>query len=151
MSLLRRRRRQNRIAQQAIPATRETRISLEPFELSPVRGLRINKEIDRSLRVLRRAEQKRLRKLRWTINPLNRANLKTNRVVKNVAKFNQSQEHSKATIDWKTGDITVDLPANHKICRQRQERREVLFAKGGTGSGQKPRRKDNNIKIRCEK
>lgn len=136
---------------QTIPETRETRISLEPFELSSVRGFRINREINRNLRVLRNSEQKRLRKLKWTLNPFNRAVLKTNRLAKNVARFNINQEHAFANIDWSTGKITVDLPADHKICKERQARREIIFAidKAGKG-GQKPRRKDNNIELRCK-
>lgn len=50
------------------------------------------------------------------------------------------------------GTVKVDLPPEHPICINREKRREVMFATGKTGkSGQKPRRDNNDIKVRCEK
>lgn len=147
------------MAQQAVPETREMRFSLEPFPSlvsakDTVRGSRITYDVNRNLRILRRAEQKRLRRLRRSWNPFLNVELKTNRQLKNVSVFNKrvEQHGAKATMDFKTHQITVDLPAEHKICKERQARREIMFAtdKAGQG-GQKPRRKDSNIELRCEK
>lgn len=50
------------------------------------------------------------------------------------------------------GTVRVDLPPEHPICRKREERRELMFATGKAGKGgQRPRRDNNDIKVRCEK
>lgn len=66
------------------------------------------------------------------------------------ARVSREKRKSLNTIQL-NGKIRVDLPPEHPICIARHERREVLFAlgKGGKG-GQRPRRKDNNIKVRCK-
>lgn len=79
--------------------------------------------------------------------------LKTNRQINNVAKFNElnAANGTKATLDPVSHKIVVDLPPEHKICRERQARREIMFAQDKAGKGgQKPRRKDNNIELRCK-
>lgn len=157
MSLLRRKRRQNRLRQQLSPATRETRLSLEP-SFPEVRGLRTNYVLNRNLRVSPKQERKRLRTLIEL--PHNPARIDFNRDVRQLMAIHQynkiRQKQSKFAVKplqtiQLDKTIRVDLPPEHPICIERERRREVMFAKDKAGSsGQKPRREDNNIKLRCK-
>lgn len=45
----------------------------------------------------------------------------------------------------------VDLPPEHPICVQREQRKEILFAKGKAGKGGQKPRKIPDVIIRCER
>lgn len=156
------------MAQQAIPATRESRNSLESFsfpEIPEIRGLR-TKPFERIFRLSPQRERKKMRNIIEL--PYNPARLDLNREVKQaLAIQGHKQLGLKGYNDIRKAQfknavkplytirpdmsIKVDLPPEHPICIQREQRRELLFAfnKAGKG-GQRPRRLDNNITLRCK-
>lgn len=157
MSLLRRKRRQNRLRPELSPATRETRFSLAP--VSPVRGLRFEYNENRGLRLSAQRERKRPRTIIEL--PDNPARIDFNRDVRQAVviheynKIRQAQsKNARKPLYMIQPDrtIKVDLPPEHPICIRREERRAVMFAQGKAGKGgQRPRRDNNDIKVRCEK
>lgn len=149
MSILRRKRLQNRMELKTIPATRESRYSLESV---PVRGLR--NIFGRKL-----AEQ---RKRNRTIieQPYEiRPDISLNRDIRqlkfiheqNKIRLRVSREHRKPlSVIQLNGKIRVDLPPEHPICIRRKERRAMMFVSGKAGrSGQRPRQQEQ-IKLRCK-
>lgn len=152
MSLLRRKRRQNRLNKTISPATRETRFSLE--SVSSVRGLRNQ----RSLKLGQQREDKRLHTI--IESPFNPFTLDFNREVKQAEAIHKYDERrlkdSKFAFKPLTsikldGTVVADLPPEHPICIQRKVRREMLFALGKVGKGgQRQRRVNNNIQLRCK-
>lgn len=162
MSRLSRLRRRIRLEKQSL-ATRERSLSLE------FRGLRFSNLGLSHLRERKRFEKRinffeKPDKVEQVIDRYNRNNkldiLGLARDVRNLqdireqdklrARFSRETRKPLNTIQL-NGKIRVDLPPEHPICIARHERREVLFAQGKTGKGgQRPRRKDNNIKIRCK-
>lgn len=168
MSLLRRKRRQNRLNEQLSPATRDARTSLEfEFpEFPTTRGLRTYRMFPGLRHLLQRKtkspdvivgnspkiterELKRFeRNVLYDEYRKRYLDVMSNKLSPRVYRKPLNQISLKNYVD-KT--VTVDLPPEHPICRQREERREILFATGKTGKGgQKPRQQDNNIKLRCK-
>ena len=150
MSRLRRIRRKNRVNTLMTPATRELRYSLDT---SQVRGLRL---LNRNLKLGRNREDKRLR----IELPNNELRLDFNRDIKHLkfihdynkvrSQYSRQAVKPVATIQPDMS-VKVDLPPEHPICVKRQERRELLFATGRAGKGgQRPRRQNNDIKLRCK-
>ncbi len=150
MSRLRRIRRKNRVNTLMTPATRELRHSLDT---SQVRGLRL---LNRNLKLGRNREDKRLR----IELPNNELRLDFNRDIKHLkfihdynkvrSQYSRQAVKPVATIQPDMS-VKVDLPPEHPICVKRQERRELLFATGRAGKGgQRPRRQNNDIKLRCK-
>lgn len=164
MSRLSRLRRRNRLERQSL-ATREPSGSLG------LRGLRFS-----NLRLSHLRERKRFEKITnffpdpkedfvdTLVNRYNRNNnldiLGLARDVKNTQdvleqrkiRARVSREKRKPlNVIQLNGKVRVDLPPEHPICVARHERREVLFALGKSGKGgQRPRRNDNNITLRCK-
>lgn len=152
MSRLRRIRRKNRVTALMTPATREVRPSLVN---SQVRGLRL---FSRNLKLGRNREDKRLRIVVPDKN--NELRLDLNRDIKHLkfihdynkvrSQYSKQAVKPVATIQPDMS-VKVDLPPEHPICVKRQERRELLFATGRAGKGgQRPRRQNNDIKLRCK-
>lgn len=160
MSRLSRLRRRNRLERQSL-ATREPSGSLG------LRGLRFS-----NLRLSHLRERKRFEKLNVyeNIDPLSRYNRENKvnnldilglaRDVKNTQDVLEQQKirarvsrekRKPLNVIQLNGKVRVDLPPEHPICVARHERREVLFALGKSGKGgQRPRRNDNNITLRCK-
>lgn len=155
MSLLHRKRRQNRLERLASPATRKATTFLD-FQS---RGLRTEIHSIRNLRLSPQRERKRFRTIIEL--PYNPARLDFNREVKQAQAIHEYDKRRVQDYNSKTmkplstikldGSIKVDLPPEHPICVQRKVRRELLFAtdKAGKG-GQRMRREDNNIQLRCK-
>lgn len=153
MSRLRRIRRKNRVTALLTPATREVRPSLDN---SQVRGLRLLHR--RNLKLDRNREVKRLHIV--IPDKKNELRLDLNRDIRHMkfihdykkvrSQYSKQAVKPIATIQPDMS-VKVDLPPEHPICVQRQERRELLFATGRAGKGgQRPRRKNNDIKLRCK-
>ena len=159
MSLLRRKRRQNRLRQELSPATRTTRFVLVPQVRE--RGLR---NILTGRRLVRFGEHKRpdlivgdfKKPTDYEIRRFER-----NKIIDEYRRRYQQvmSNQLKPRIVRKPiynlqmdGTVKVDLPPEHPICIKREERRMILFATGKAGKGgQQPRQNNNDIKIRCEK
>ena len=151
MSLLRRKRRQNRLEIITKPATRETRFSLESV---PVRGLR-------NIFGRKFAEQRKSNRPTPLDNLLNRRTLRLdiNRDVRQIQELNRynairartAREFRKplSTI-MLDGTIRVDLPPEHPLCVARQVRRAVIFATDKAGKGGQRPREQEQIKLRCK-
>ena len=151
MSLLRRKRRQNRLLSQYNPATREARSSLES---SQVRGLR--NFIGR--KVFNQREKKRpIAVINLPLDPLGpefERELRQARDVLQQTKIRQrvgKETRKPLETILLNREIRVDLPPEHPICVQREIRREVMFATRRAGKGgQRPRARNNNITLRCK-
>lgn len=145
MSLLRRKRRQNRNYAIEFPATRNARSFLVPRE----RGLR--KPLANTLLRLRNIEPKSNVE---TIQPAERLRLNTRKQrLRSVNRANQlvADTHKTGLISiGDYGKIQVDLPSNHPVCVKRRERREIIFAKNKAGKGGQKKPKKPELTIRCE-
>lgn len=149
MSVIRRKRLQNRMELKTIPATRESRYSLESV---PVRGLR--NIFGRKLAEQRKRNRTIIEEP-YEIRPdisLNR-DIRQLKFIHEQNKIRQrvSRDHRKPlSVIQLNGKIRVDLPPEHPICIRREERRAMMFASGKAGrSGQRPRQQEQ-IKLRCK-
>lgn len=152
MSLLRRKRRQNRMELRTIPATREARSSLETTTAQGWRNI-----FGRKL-----AEQRKSNRL----EPISVLEIRHERVgprfdreVKQAADFFRTQRiKERVSREFRkplqtiqlNGKIKIDLPPEHPICVQREIRREMMFALGQAGKGGQKPRKQENITLRCK-
>lgn len=153
MSLRRRKRRQNRLDINPHLATRLARPNL-----GRVLGLGLPVQRLRSLKLFDPRHEERPR---IVIEPSrNELRLSDNRDVRQLvrlhdydkirAKTSREKRKPLTTIQL-DGNIRVDLPPDHPICVARSQRKEILFAENKAGKGgQRPRRQNNNIKLRCK-
>lgn len=151
MSFLRRKRIQNHAESITASAIREVRPSLGAEQLRDLR----NRAIVRKF-VEQRKNNRTIIEDPYEIRP----ELSLNRDIRQVQMIHEdnkvrsrvSVEHRKPlSIIQLNGQVRVDLPPEHPICRERSERRAMMFATGKAGKGgQRPRRDTNNIKLRCK-
>lgn len=160
MSFLHRKRIQNHAESRTASAIREVRPSLEAtvpdFYTRSVRlrDLR-NRAIARKFAEQRKSNRTIIEEP-YEIRP----ELSLNRDIRQLQMIHEdnkvrsrvSVEHRKPlSIIQLNGQVRVDLPPEHPICRERSERRAMMFAIGKAGkTGQRPRRDNNNIKLRCK-
>ena len=152
MSLLRRKRRQNRIELRTIPAIREARPSLETPSVRDWRNI-----FGRKLAEQRKRNRSELLE---SLDNMETLRFDINRDVRQVQRIYE-QNRIRARISRETrkplnviqlnGQIRVDLPPEHPLCISRQTRREVMFATGKSGRGGQRPRKQENIILRCLK
>lgn len=149
MSLLRRKRRQNRVNAIVTPATRTTRLVLAPslergLRLRPVQSILKLRDKIRTERIEPRPITVRLRR---NILPYGYRRLPTIRRADRLV----VQDNKIGLISvGDYGKLQVDLPHDHPVCRERRERREVMFAthKAGKGGQKKPRQPE--LIVRCK-
>lgn len=143
MSLRRRKRRQNRIANKQVPATRTARSVLAPLRSRGLRNILRSFESRDEIRPTRTVMAAPVERRRLVPASLKRA---SNRASKAVL----SDRNNIGLISGRVlGKIVVDLPRQHPVCVARRERREVMFAKRKAGrAGQRPRKP--SVIIRCE-
>lgn len=149
MSFLRRKRIQNRMELRTIPATRESRNSLETVSVQGWRNI-----FGRKLAEQRKSNRTIIEEP-YEIRP----SLSLNRDVRQVEFINnQNKIRQRVSHEFRkplsviqlNGKIRVDLPPEHPICIQRQMRRAAIFATGKAGrSGQRPRQQEQ-IRLRCK-
>lgn len=149
MSILRRKRLQNRVESITTPATRESRHSLESVS---VRGLR-------NIFGRKFAEQRKSNRTIIEESYEIRPDISLNRDIRQLQFIHEqnkirqrvSRERRKPlSVIQLNGKIRVDLPPEHPICIRRKERRAIIFAYGKAGrSGQRPRQQEQ-IKLRCK-
>lgn len=147
MSLLRRKRRQNRIELRTIPATREARSSLATPTVQGWRNI-----FGRKL-----AEQRKSNRLEDLSLP-NFQRLKRLDNLPQVRRFKEIMSQGPKPLRIRkpvstiqlNGVVRVDLPPEHPICIKREQRREMMFATGKAGKGGQRPRKQQNIQLRCK-
>lgn len=142
MSLIRRKRRQNRIAKMQVPATRTARSVLAPVRSRGLRNMFRSFERRDKIRTTRTVLAAPAERRRLVPASLRRAARRANKAV-------LDNNHLGLISGPEFGKIVVDLPRQHPVCVARRERREVMFAKRKAGKGgQRPRRP--GVIIRCE-
>lgn len=143
MSLRRRKRRQNRIARQQVPATRTARPVLAPVRSRGLRNILRSFDSRDDIRPTRTVWAAPAERRRLVPASLRRAANRANKVV-------LDNNHLGLISGPVLGKIVVDLPRQHPVCVARRVRKQVMFAKRKAGKGgQKPRRP--TVIIRCEK
>lgn len=149
MSILRRKRIQKRMELTTIPATRESRHSLESVSVQGLRNI-----FGRRLAEQRKSNRTVIEEP-YEIRP----ELSMKRDIRQLQFIHeQNQIRQRTSKEFRkplhviqlNGKIRVDLPPEHPICIRRQERRAVMFATGKAGrKGQRPRQQEQ-IKLRCK-
>ena len=152
MSLLRRKRRQNRMELRTIPATREARSSLESDSARGWRNIFGRKFAE---------QRQRNRPIAVIDMPLDPFGPRYDREVRQAVDFFNTQKiKERVSREFRkplqtiklNGQIRVDLPPEHPVCVAREIRREIMFANNKAGrGGQRPRVQNNELKLICKR